>query len=98
MRFITSLFGDGSPKTMGRQYMKVGRNALLGIKSNQKDGICSEKVPTPLSMLISRGGKLKHIIELDVITVADYVCQSAITTGRAKMFINSNENRELRQK
>ncbi|XP_035719198.1 scavenger receptor class B member 1-like [Vespa mandarinia] len=60
MRFITSLFGNGSPKTMGRQYMKVGRNALLGIKPNQKDGICSEKVPTPLSMLISRGGKLKH--------------------------------------
>lgn len=60
MKFITSLFGDGSPKTMGRRYMKVGRNALLGIKPDQKNGACSEKVPTPLSLLISRGGKLKH--------------------------------------
>lgn len=60
MKFITSLFGDGSPKTMGRRYMKVGRNALLGIKPDQKNGPCSEKMPTPLSLLISRGGKLKH--------------------------------------
>lgn len=60
MKFITSLFGDGSPKTMGRRYMKVGRNALLGIRPDRKDDICSEKVPTPLSMLISRGGQLKH--------------------------------------
>ncbi|XP_051154988.1 scavenger receptor class B member 1 [Leptopilina boulardi] len=60
MRFITSLFGDGSPKRMGRQYMKVGRNALFGIKPNRDGEIPMEKVPKPLSMLISERGKFRH--------------------------------------
>ncbi|XP_066584790.1 scavenger receptor class B member 1 [Prorops nasuta] len=60
MKFIASLFGAGSAKTMGRRYMKVGRNALFGIRPNQTDDICTEKVPKPLSLLISRKGKLKH--------------------------------------
>ena len=60
MRFITSLFGDGSPKRMGRQYMKVGRNALFGIKSNRDGEIPMEEVPKPLSMLISERGKIRH--------------------------------------
>lgn len=61
MKFITSLFGVGSPKKMGRQYMKVGRNALFGIKPKDRDGeICTDKVPKPLKMLISKKGKLRH--------------------------------------
>ncbi|XP_043285860.1 scavenger receptor class B member 1 [Venturia canescens] len=61
MKFITSLFGVGSPKKMGRQYMKVGRNALFGIKPRDSNGeICTEKVPKPLKMLISKKGKLRH--------------------------------------
>ncbi|XP_014467829.1 PREDICTED: scavenger receptor class B member 1-like [Dinoponera quadriceps] len=60
MKFITSLFGTGSPKVMGRQYMKVGRNALFGVKTDRAEDICTEKVPKPLSLLISRKGKLRH--------------------------------------
>ncbi|EFN79839.1 hypothetical protein EAI_11045 [Harpegnathos saltator] len=60
MKFITSLFGTGSPKAMGRQYMKVGRNALFGVQTDQAEDICTEKVPKPLSLLISRKGKLRH--------------------------------------
>lgn len=64
MKFIGSLFGLRSPKTMGRQYMKVGRNALFGIKTDQNEDLCSEKVPKTLSLLISRNGKLKHAIAI----------------------------------
>lgn len=60
MKFITSLFGTGSPKAMGRQYMKVGRNALFGLRTDNSDNICTEKVPRPLSFLISKKGKLRH--------------------------------------
>ncbi|XP_012230409.1 scavenger receptor class B member 1 [Linepithema humile] len=60
MKFIASLFGTGSPKAMGRQYMKVGRNALFGVRTNHNDDICTEKVPRPLSLLISKKGKLRH--------------------------------------
>ncbi|XP_025267973.1 scavenger receptor class B member 1 [Camponotus floridanus] len=60
MKFITSLFGTGSPKVMGRQYMKVGRNALFGLRTDNSDNICTEKVPRPLSFLISKKGKLRH--------------------------------------
>ncbi|KAL6266243.1 hypothetical protein P5V15_003102 [Pogonomyrmex californicus] len=60
MKFIASLFGTRSPKAMGRQYMKVGRNALFGVRTDNGDNICSEKVPRPLSFLISRRGKLRH--------------------------------------
>ncbi|EZA58061.1 hypothetical protein DMN91_006308 [Ooceraea biroi] len=60
MKFITSLFGTGSPKAMGRQYMKVGRNALFGVRTEQNDNICADNVPKPLSLLISRKGKLRH--------------------------------------
>lgn len=60
MKFITSLFGIGSPKRMGKQYMKVGKNALFGIKPRNDADICSEKVPRPLSMLIPKKGHLKH--------------------------------------
>jgi len=59
MKFIASLFGTKSPKAMGRQYMKVGRNALFGVR-NDNDNICTEKVPRPLSLLISRRGKFRH--------------------------------------
>ncbi|XP_050447396.1 scavenger receptor class B member 1 [Cataglyphis hispanica] len=60
MKFIASLFGTGSPKAMGRQYMKVGRNALFGVRTDNIDNICTEKVPRPLSLLISKKGKLRH--------------------------------------
>lgn len=60
MKFITSLFGSGSPKAMGRQYMKVGRNALFGLRTEHGDNICADQVPKPLSLLISRKGKLRH--------------------------------------
>ncbi|XP_032674774.1 scavenger receptor class B member 1 [Odontomachus brunneus] len=60
MRFITSLLGSGSPKVMGRQYMKVGRNALFGVKTDPAEDICTEKVPKPLSLLIFKKGKLRH--------------------------------------
>lgn len=61
MKFIESLFGTESPKAMGRQYMKVGRKALFGMRTDQSDDvICTEKVPRPLSLLISRKGKLRH--------------------------------------
>ncbi|CAK9833770.1 Scavenger receptor class B member 1 [Anthophora retusa] len=60
MKFIGSLFGISSPKKMGKEYMKVGRNALFGPKTSQQDGLCTDKVPRPLSFLISKNGKLKH--------------------------------------
>ncbi|XP_012270659.1 scavenger receptor class B member 1 [Orussus abietinus] len=60
MKFITSLFGVGSPKKMGRQYLKVGRNALFGIRPKKDGELCPDKVPKPLSMIISEAGKLKH--------------------------------------
>lgn len=60
MKFITALFGDGSPKKMGKQYMKVGKNALFGIKPSGIKEIYAEKGPTPLSLLLSRKGKVKH--------------------------------------
>ncbi|XP_011875402.1 PREDICTED: scavenger receptor class B member 1 [Vollenhovia emeryi] len=60
MKFIASLFGTRSPKVMGRQYMKVGRNALFGVTDHTSDNICTEKVPRPLSLIISRKGKLRH--------------------------------------
>ncbi|XP_076163294.1 scavenger receptor class B member debris buster [Ptiloglossa arizonensis] len=60
MKFIGSLFGIKSPKTMGKQYMKVGRNALFGLRTDQHDSLCTDKVPKPLSFLISNNGKLKH--------------------------------------
>ncbi|XP_020289274.1 scavenger receptor class B member 1-like [Pseudomyrmex gracilis] len=60
MKFIETLFGSRSPKAMGRQYMKVGRNALFGVRTDPSDNICTEKVPRPLSFLISRKGKLRH--------------------------------------
>ncbi|XP_017792613.1 PREDICTED: scavenger receptor class B member 1 [Habropoda laboriosa] len=60
MKFIGSLFGISSPKKMGKEYMKVGRNALFGLKTSQQDGLCTDKVPRPLSFLISKNGKLKH--------------------------------------
>jgi len=60
MKFITSLFGTDSPKAMGRQYMKVGRNALFGVRTDHNGDICTDKVPRPLSLLISRKGKLRH--------------------------------------
>ncbi|KZC11535.1 PREDICTED: scavenger receptor class B member 1 [Dufourea novaeangliae] len=60
MKFIGSLFGIRSPKTMGKQYMKVGRNALFGLGTDQRDSLCSDKVPKPLSFLLTKNGKLKH--------------------------------------
>lgn len=60
MKFIASLFGTGSPKAMGRQYMKVGRNALFGVRTDRSDDMCTEKVPKPLSLLISKRGRLRH--------------------------------------
>lgn len=60
MKFITTLFGNGSPKKMGKQYMKVGKNALFGIKPSGIKEIYAEKGPTPLSLLLSRKGKVKH--------------------------------------
>ncbi|XP_046422047.1 scavenger receptor class B member 1 isoform X2 [Neodiprion pinetum] len=60
MKFITALFGNGSPKKMGKQYMKVGKNALFGIKPSGIKEIYAEKGPTPLSLLLSRKGKVKH--------------------------------------
>ncbi|XP_034947264.1 scavenger receptor class B member 1 [Chelonus insularis] len=61
MKFITSLFGIGSPKKMGRQYMKVGRNALFGIRPHKNgESMCTERVPRPLTMFISKNGKLRH--------------------------------------
>ncbi|XP_017886881.1 scavenger receptor class B member 1 [Ceratina calcarata] len=60
MKFIGSLFGIRSPKKMGKQYMKVGRNALFGPRTNQHDSLCTDKVPRPLSFLISKNGKLRH--------------------------------------
>ncbi|KAG5314908.1 SCRB1 protein, partial [Pseudoatta argentina] len=60
MKFIASLFGTRSPKAMGRQYMKVGRNALFGVTNDNSDNICIEKVPRPLFLLISRKGKFRH--------------------------------------
>ncbi|XP_015586555.1 scavenger receptor class B member 1 [Cephus cinctus] len=60
MKFITSLFGVESPKKVGRQYMKVGRNALFGIKSRKGGEIRPEQIPKPLSIIISECGKLKH--------------------------------------
>ncbi|XP_043262068.1 scavenger receptor class B member 1 [Colletes gigas] len=60
MKFIGSLFGIKSPKTMGKQYMKVGRTALFGPRTDQHDSLCSDQVPKPLSFLISKNGKLKH--------------------------------------
>ncbi|XP_017756688.1 PREDICTED: scavenger receptor class B member 1 [Eufriesea mexicana] len=59
MKFIGSLLGISSPKKMGKEYMKVGRNALFGPRTNQ-DGLYTDKVPGPLSFLISKNGKLKH--------------------------------------
>lgn len=61
MKFITSLFGVGSPKKMGRQYMKVGRNALFGIRPNREgEPMCAERVPRPMNVFISKKGKLRH--------------------------------------
>ncbi|XP_078035478.1 scavenger receptor class B member debris buster [Augochlora pura] len=60
MKLIGSLFGIRSPKTMGRQYMKVGRNALFGVRTDQQDSLCTDKVPKPLSFLLTHSGKLKH--------------------------------------
>ncbi|XP_076379338.1 scavenger receptor class B member debris buster isoform X1 [Megalopta genalis] len=60
MKLIGSLFGIRSPKTMGRQYMKVGRNALFGVRTDQQDSLCSDTVPKPLSFLLTQSGKLKH--------------------------------------
>ncbi|KAG7208444.1 hypothetical protein KM043_014671 [Ampulex compressa] len=82
MKFIGSLFGIGSPKKMGRQYMKVGRNALFGVRTDQSDDICSEKVSRPLSLFISRKGKLKHgrvaAICLGVLTLVIGIILSSI--------------------
>lgn len=41
--------------------MKVGRNALFGIRP-KKDGetMCTERVPRPMNMFISKKGKLRH--------------------------------------
>ncbi|XP_003690138.2 scavenger receptor class B member 1 [Apis florea] len=60
MKFIGSLLGISSPKKMGKEYMKVGRNALFGVRTSQHDGLCTDKVPRPLSFLVSKNGKLKH--------------------------------------
>ncbi|CAL7951353.1 unnamed protein product [Xylocopa violacea] len=60
MKFIGSLCGISSPKKMGKEYMKVGRNALFGVRTNQHESLCTDKVPRPLSFLISKNGKLKH--------------------------------------
>ncbi|XP_076654149.1 scavenger receptor class B member debris buster [Halictus rubicundus] len=60
MKFIGSLFGIRSPKIMGKQYMKVGRNALFGVRTDQHDSLCTDKVPKPLSFLLTKNGKLKH--------------------------------------
>ncbi|KOX78694.1 Scavenger receptor class B member 1 [Melipona quadrifasciata] len=60
MKFIGSLLGISSPKKMGKEYMKVGRNALFGLRTNQHDDLYTDKVPRRLSFLISRNGKLKH--------------------------------------
>ncbi|KAG8038036.1 hypothetical protein G9C98_006361 [Cotesia typhae] len=61
MKFITSLFGVGSPQKMGRQYMKVGRNALFGIRPNREgEPMCAERVPRPMNVFISKKGKLRH--------------------------------------
>lgn len=60
MKFIGSLCGIRSPKTMGKQYMKVGRNALFGLRTDQHDSLCTDTVPEPLSFLLTKNGKLKH--------------------------------------
>lgn len=60
MKFIGSLLGISSPKRMGKEYMKVGRNALFGVRTSQHDGLYTDKVPRPLSFLVSKNGKLKH--------------------------------------
>lgn len=60
MKFIGSLLGISSPKKMGKEYMKVGRNALFGVRTSQHDGLYTDKVPRPLSFLVSKNGKLKH--------------------------------------
>jgi len=59
MKFITSWLGNGYPNTMGRQYMKVGRKALFGVRTEHGDNIYGD-VPKSLSFLISRRGKLRH--------------------------------------
>ncbi|XP_058793511.1 scavenger receptor class B member 1 [Phymastichus coffea] len=60
MKFLAGLFGDGSPTRIGRQYMKVGRNALFGRRPNPDAPIPVEKIPKPLNLLVSQRGKFKH--------------------------------------
>ncbi|KAK0181183.1 hypothetical protein PV327_003488 [Microctonus hyperodae] len=61
MKFITSLFGVSSPKVMGRQYMKVGTNALFGTR-RKRDGenMCRDRVPRPINIFLSKKGKFRH--------------------------------------
>ena len=60
MRFLASLFGDGSPTRIGRQYMKVGRNALFGVRRNPDAPIQVDKIPKPLNLLVKHRGKLSR--------------------------------------
>ncbi|XP_015122216.1 scavenger receptor class B member 1 [Diachasma alloeum] len=60
MKFISHLFGVGSPKKMGRQYMKVGRNALFGIRPKDEGEMCPDRVPRPINVIISKKGKFRH--------------------------------------
>ncbi|XP_044003767.1 scavenger receptor class B member 1 isoform X3 [Aphidius gifuensis] len=72
MRFVTSLFGVSLPKNMGWQYMKIGRNAIFGIRPKRnQDQMCADRVPKPLNLLISRKGKFRHS-ELMAVSINDY--------------------------
>jgi scavenger receptor class B protein 1 len=60
MKFLAGLFGDGSPTRIGRQYMKVGKNALFGPRPNPDAPIPVDKIPKPLNLLVAQRGKFKH--------------------------------------
>ncbi|KAL7300948.1 hypothetical protein TKK_0006227 [Trichogramma kaykai] len=60
MKFLAGLFGDSSPTRIGRQYMKVGKNALFGPRPKPDERIPVEKIPKPLNLLVSQRGKFKH--------------------------------------
>ena len=73
MKFLASLFGDGSPTRIGRQYMKVGRNALFGVRRDPDAPIQVDKIPKPLNLLVSHRGKLKHSKNFYLIIINNWV-------------------------
>ncbi|CAB0041260.1 unnamed protein product [Trichogramma brassicae] len=70
MKFLAGLFGDSSPTRIGRQYMKVGKNALFGPRPKPDERIPVEKIPKPLNLLVSQRGKFKHRLSISAESVA----------------------------